>query len=161
MFCVVHGHFVILSVQHFFLSPETTKFFSISLCGTLFLESLFARVGFHVHVSTRIVSPSQCYVAVSRARENNWDKPLLDVIIIDSLCHNCKILIHGHFEQKSSNSKAGHQGSFRWKAGRESCIIARFAVWLQMCRASDVLRPLVPFARLACAECCLLRTVPG
>ena len=26
-----------------------------------------------------------CYVAVSRARENNWDKPLLDVIIIDCL----------------------------------------------------------------------------
>ena len=33
---------------------------------------------FHVHGS---------YVAVSRTRENNWDKPLLDVIIIDCLCH--------------------------------------------------------------------------
>ena len=51
---------------------------------------------FHVHVSTRVVSPSLCYVAVSRARENNWDKPLLDDIIIDCLCHHCKILIHGH-----------------------------------------------------------------
>ena len=33
------------------------------------------------------MSSSLCYVAVSRARENNRDKPLLDVIIIDSLCH--------------------------------------------------------------------------
>ena len=30
---------------------------------------------------------SLCYVAVSRARENNCDKPLLDVIIMDCLCH--------------------------------------------------------------------------
>ena len=42
---------------------------------------------FHVHGSTRVVSSSLCYVAVSRARENNWDKPVLDVIIIDCLCH--------------------------------------------------------------------------
>ena len=42
---------------------------------------------FHVHRSTRVVSSSLCYDAVSRARENNWDKPLLDVIIIDCLCH--------------------------------------------------------------------------
>ena len=42
---------------------------------------------FHVHGSTRVVSSSLCYVAVSRARVNNWDKPLLDVIIIDCLCH--------------------------------------------------------------------------
>ena len=42
---------------------------------------------FHVHGSTRFVSSSLCYVAVSRARENNWDKPLLDVIISDCLCH--------------------------------------------------------------------------
>ena len=28
---------------------------------------------------------SLCNVAVSRARENNWDKPLLDVIIIECL----------------------------------------------------------------------------
>ena len=42
---------------------------------------------FHVHGSARVVSSSLCYVAVSRARENNWDKPLLDVIIIDCLCH--------------------------------------------------------------------------
>ena len=42
---------------------------------------------FHVRGSTRVVSSSLCYVAVSRARENNWDKPLLDVIIIDCLCH--------------------------------------------------------------------------
>ena len=42
---------------------------------------------FHVHVSTKVVSPSLCYVAVSRARENNWDKVLLDDIIIDCLCH--------------------------------------------------------------------------
>ena len=34
---------------------------------------------FHVHGSTRVVSSSLCYVAVSRAREN--------VIIIDCLCH--------------------------------------------------------------------------
>ena len=40
---------------------------------------------------------------VTRARENNLDKPLLDDIIINSLCHYCKILIHGHFELKSSN----------------------------------------------------------
>ena len=42
---------------------------------------------FHVHGSTRVVSSSLCHVAVSRARENNWDKPVLDVIIIDCLCH--------------------------------------------------------------------------
>ena len=42
---------------------------------------------FHVHGSTRVASSSLCYVAVSRARENNWDKPLLDVIIIDWFCH--------------------------------------------------------------------------
>ena len=30
---------------------------------------------FHVHGSTRVVSWSLCHVAVSRARENNWDKP--------------------------------------------------------------------------------------
>ena len=32
-------------------------------------------------------SPSQRYVVVSRSRENNWDKPPLDDIMIDSLCH--------------------------------------------------------------------------
>ena len=42
---------------------------------------------FHVHGSTRVVSSSLCYVAVSRARENNWDKPVLGVTIIDCLCH--------------------------------------------------------------------------
>ena len=80
--------------------------FSASACAApfFFLESLFAKVGFHVHVSTRIVSPSQCY---TRARENIWNKPLLDNIIIDSLCHYCKILIHGHFELKSSNIGSG------------------------------------------------------
>ena len=45
------------------------------------------RCSFHVHGSMRVVSSSLCYVSVSRARENNWDKPLLDVIIIDCLCH--------------------------------------------------------------------------
>ena len=37
------------------------------------------------------MSSSLCYVAVSRARENNWDKPLLDVLIIDCLCHYHKL----------------------------------------------------------------------
>ena len=54
-------------------------------------------------MGTRIVSPSQRYVVVSRSRENIWDEPPLDNIIIDSLCHYCKILIHGHFGLKSSN----------------------------------------------------------
>ena len=63
----------------------------------LFSRTLVCKDGScHVHVSTRVVSPSLCYVAVSRARENNWDKPLLDDIIINCLCHHCKILIHGH-----------------------------------------------------------------
>ena len=53
------------------------------------------------------MSRSQCYVVVSRSRENNWDKPSLDDIIIDSLCQYCKILIHGHFELKSSNNQPG------------------------------------------------------
>ena len=54
-----------------------------------FCRTLVCKGGcsFHVHVSTRFVSSSLCYVAVSRARENTWDKPLLDVIIIDRLCH--------------------------------------------------------------------------
>ena len=54
-----------------------------------FSRSLVCKGGcsFHVHGSTRVVSSSLRYVAVSRARENNWDKPLLDVIIIDRLCH--------------------------------------------------------------------------
>ena len=57
------------------------------------------------------MSPSQCYVAVSRARvKNNWDKPLLDDIIIDCLCHYCKILIHGHVELKSSSIGSGALG---------------------------------------------------
>ena len=47
--------------------------FSISLCGSLFLEPLFARVGdylfFRVHGSTKFVSSSLSYVAVSRSRE--------------------------------------------------------------------------------------------
>ena len=47
--------------------------FSISLCGSLFLEPLLARVGnylfFRVHGSTRFVSSSLSYVAVSRSRE--------------------------------------------------------------------------------------------
>ena len=47
--------------------------FSISLCGSLFLEPLFARVGnylfFRLHGSTRFVSSSLSYVAVSRSRE--------------------------------------------------------------------------------------------
>ena len=47
--------------------------FSISLCGSLFLEPLFVRVGnylfFRVHGSTRFVSSSLSYVAVSRSRE--------------------------------------------------------------------------------------------
>ena len=43
---------------------------------------------FHVHGSTRVVVFEPVLLAaVSRARENNWDKPLLDVIIIDCLCH--------------------------------------------------------------------------
>ena len=46
---------------------------------------------------------------VMRARENNWDKPLLDDIII-SLCHDCKILIHGHFELKFSNTRCQRRG---------------------------------------------------
>ena len=66
-------------------------------CLQPFSRTIVCKGGsFHVHVSTRFVSPSLCYVAVSRARENNWDKPLLDDIIIDCLCHYCKILIHGH-----------------------------------------------------------------
>ena len=53
-----------------------------------FSRTLLCKGGsFHVHVSTKVVSPSLCYVAVSRARENNWDKVLLDDIIIDCLCH--------------------------------------------------------------------------
>ena len=30
---------------------------------------------------------AHCYSAKLRARGDNWDKPLLDVIIIDCLCH--------------------------------------------------------------------------
>ena len=54
-----------------------------------FYRTLVCKGGcsFHVHGSTRVVSSSLCHVAVSPARENNWDKPLLDVIIIDCLCH--------------------------------------------------------------------------
>ena len=68
-----------------------------------FSRILVCKGGFHVHLSTRVVSPGLCYVAVSRVRENNSDKPLLDDIITDCLCHFCKILIHGHFELKNSN----------------------------------------------------------
>ena len=53
-----------------------------------FSRTLVCKGGFfHVHGSTRFVSSSLCYVAVSRARENNLDKPLLDVIIIAYICH--------------------------------------------------------------------------
>ena len=85
------------------LSPEST---SISLCGTL-LESLF---GSCTCEHENRVSEPMLRCCVTRARENNWDKPLLDDIIIDCLCHNCKILIHGHFELKSSNIGSGAQG---------------------------------------------------
>ena len=69
-------------------SPEFSKF-SASVCVALFFSRTFVCKGgsFHVHVSTRVVSPSLCYVAVSRARENYWDKLVLDDIIIDCLCH--------------------------------------------------------------------------
>ena len=44
-----------------------------------FFRTLVCNCGcsFHVHGSTRVKSSSLCYVAVSRARENNWDKPCL------------------------------------------------------------------------------------
>ena len=58
-----------------------------------FSRTLVCNCGsFHVQLSTRVVSPSLCYVTVSKQLE----KPLLDDNIINCLCHHCKILIHGH-----------------------------------------------------------------
>ena len=81
--------FVLLSaLLHDQSCLQSSPCFQHQLVWLPFLEPLFARGGcsFHVHGSTRVVSSSLCYVAVSRARENNWDKPPLDVIIIDCLC---------------------------------------------------------------------------
>ena len=68
---------------------QSSPCFQHQLVWSPFSRTLVCKGGcsFHVHGSTRVVSSSLCYVAVSRARENNWDKPLLDVIIIVYLCH--------------------------------------------------------------------------
>ena len=82
--------FVLLSaLLHDQSCLQSSPCFQHQFVWLLFSRTLVCKGGcfFHVHGSTRVVSSSLCYVAVSRARENNWDKPLLDVIIIDCLCN--------------------------------------------------------------------------
>ena len=85
--------------------------FSASVCAAPFFSNpcLQGWVSCTCEHENRASKPV-LHCRVTRARENNWDKPLLGDIIIDSLCHYCKILIHGHFELKSSNIGSGALG---------------------------------------------------
>ena len=85
---IVEEYVLLSALLHDQSCLQSSPCFQHQLVWLPFSRTLVCKGGcsFHVHGSTRVVSSSLCYVAVSRARENNWDKPLLDVIIIDCLC---------------------------------------------------------------------------
>ena len=87
---IVEEYVLLSALLHDQSCLQSSPCFQHQLVWLPFSRTLVCKGGcsFHVHGSTRVVSSSLCYVAVSRARENNWDKPLLDVIIIDCLCHH-------------------------------------------------------------------------
>ena len=86
---IVEEYVLLSALLHDQSCLQSSSCFQHQLVWLPFSRTLVCKGGcsFHVHGSTRVVSSSLCCVAVSRARENNWDKPLLDVIIIDCLCH--------------------------------------------------------------------------
>ena len=86
---IVEEYVLLSALLHDQSCLQSSPCFQHQFVWLLFSRTLVCKGGcsFHVHGSTRVVSSSLCYVAVSRARENNWDKPLLDVITIDCLCH--------------------------------------------------------------------------
>ena len=86
---IVEEYVLVSALLHDQSCLQGSTCFQHQLVWLPFSRTLVCKGGcsFHVHGSTRVVSSSLCYVAVSRARENNWDTPLLDVIIIDCLCH--------------------------------------------------------------------------
>ena len=86
---IVEEYVLLSALLHDQSCLQSSSCFQHQLVWLPFYRTLVCNCGcsFHVHGSTRVVSSSLCYVAVSRARENNWDKPLHDVIIIDCLCH--------------------------------------------------------------------------
>ena len=86
---IVEEYVLLSALLHDQSCLQSSPFFQHQFVWLPFSRKLVCKGGcfFHVRGSTRVVSSSLCYVAVSRARENNWDKPLLDVIIIDCLCH--------------------------------------------------------------------------
>ena len=86
---IVEEYVLLSALLHDQSCLQSSPCFQLQFVWLPFSRTLVCKGGcsFHVHGSTRVVSSSLCYVAVSRARENNWDKPLLDVIIIECLCH--------------------------------------------------------------------------
>ena len=80
---IVEEYVLLSALLHDQSCLQSSSCFQHQLVWLPFVRTLVCKGGcsFHVHGSTRVVSSSLCYVAVSRARENNWDKPLLDVII--------------------------------------------------------------------------------
>ena len=91
--CVLHANiveeYVLLSaLLHDQSCLQSSPCFQYQFVWLPFSQTLVCKGGssFHVHGSTRVVSSSLYCVAVSRAREHNWDKPLLDAIIIDGPC---------------------------------------------------------------------------
>ena len=85
---IVEEYVLLSALLHDQSSLQSSPCFQHQFVWLPFSRTLVCKVGcsFHVHGSTSVVSSSLCYVAVSRARENSWEKPLLDVIIIDCLC---------------------------------------------------------------------------
>ena len=86
---IVEEYVLLSALLHYQSCLQSSPCFQHQFVWLPFSRTLVCKGGcsFHVHGSTRVVSSSLCYVAVSRAHENIRDKPLLDVIIIDCLCH--------------------------------------------------------------------------
>ena len=86
---IVEEYVLLSALLHDESRLQSSSCFQHLLVWLPFSRTLVCKGGcsFHAHGSTRVVSSSLCYVAVSRTRENNWDKPLLDVIVVDCLCH--------------------------------------------------------------------------
>ena len=105
---IVEEYVLLSALLHDQCCIQSLPRFSVSVCAAPLFSNpcLQGWVSCTCEHENRVSEPMlRC---VTRARENNWDKPLLDDIIIDSLCHDCKILIHGHFELKSSTVNPPH-----------------------------------------------------
>ena len=73
---IVEDYVLLTALLHDQSCLQSSPCFQHQLVWLPFSRTLVCKGGcsFHVHGSTRVVSSSLCNVAVSRARENNWDK---------------------------------------------------------------------------------------